>query len=145
LGHPSLQKELKLGDTLCLRRPAPSCVRPGCVLRFTPLLRQGYHNDSTPCRETLCFVYTCDGAADSDKTYGPKASRGASHFATLPLRFLCSFIEQSHPIWQDGYHDHALRAEESLEDVARYIVMNPVRAGLVKSVREYPLWDAKWL
>lgn len=48
-------------------------------------------------------------------------------------------------IWQEGYHDHALRHEENLIDVARYLVMNPVRAGLVKSVREYPLWDAKWL
>jgi putative transposase len=48
-------------------------------------------------------------------------------------------------IWQQGFHDHALRVEESLPDVARYIVMNPVRAGLVKTVRQYPLWDAKWL
>lgn len=48
-------------------------------------------------------------------------------------------------IWQEGYHDHALRAEESVVDVARYIIMNPVRAGLVKSIRDYPLWDAKWL
>jgi len=48
-------------------------------------------------------------------------------------------------IWQAGYHDHALRKEEDIRDVARYIVMNPVRAGLVRSVREYPLWDAKWL
>lgn len=48
-------------------------------------------------------------------------------------------------IWQEGYHDHALRSEECLQDVARYIVMNPVRAGLVKSVREYSLWDAKWI
>jgi len=48
-------------------------------------------------------------------------------------------------IWQEGYYDHALRSEESLLDVARYIVMNPVRAGLVQSIREYPLWDAQWL
>jgi REP element-mobilizing transposase RayT len=54
-------------------------------------------------------------------------------------------IGQDTAIWQDGYHDHALRSEESVEDVARYIVMNPVRAGLVKSIRQYPLWDAKWL
>jgi len=57
--------------------------------------------------------------------------------------------EQGHPppkqIWQEGYHDHALRNEENLKDTARYIIMNPVRAGLVKSVRDYPLWDAKWL
>ncbi len=48
-------------------------------------------------------------------------------------------------IWQKSYHDHALRKEESVQDVARYIVMNPVRAGIVKSVREYPLWDAQCL
>lgn len=48
-------------------------------------------------------------------------------------------------IWQEGYHDHALRKEEDLKDTARYIIMNPVRAGLVKSVRDYPLWDAKWI
>ena len=48
-------------------------------------------------------------------------------------------------IWQKGYHDHALRREECVQDVARYVVMNPVRAGIVQSVREYPLWDAQWL
>lgn len=48
-------------------------------------------------------------------------------------------------VWQEGYYDHALRAEEDLQDTAHYIVMNPVRAGLVSSVRDYPLWDAKWL
>jgi len=48
-------------------------------------------------------------------------------------------------VWQEGYHDHALRSEESLIDVARYVVMNPVRAGLVRSVLEYPLCDAKWI
>ena len=48
-------------------------------------------------------------------------------------------------IWQEGYHDHALRAEEDTQAVARYIIHSPVRAGLVKTVRNYPLWDAIWL
>ncbi|RTE65225.1 transposase [Amphritea opalescens] len=48
-------------------------------------------------------------------------------------------------IWQKGFHDHAVRREEDLVDIARYIVMNPVRAGLVTSIREYALWDAVWL
>lgn len=48
-------------------------------------------------------------------------------------------------IWQRGFHDHALRSEESIKDVARYIVANPLRAGLVKSVRDYPFWNAAWL
>jgi REP element-mobilizing transposase RayT len=49
------------------------------------------------------------------------------------------------PIWQDGYHDHALRQEEDLRDIARYIVRNPLRAGLVTRLGDYPHWDAKWL
>jgi REP element-mobilizing transposase RayT len=48
-------------------------------------------------------------------------------------------------IWAQGYHDHALRAEEDMVDVARYVVLNPVRAGLVRRVGDYPFWDAAWV
>jgi len=48
-------------------------------------------------------------------------------------------------VWQTGYYDRAIRREEDLEAVARYIVANPLRAGIAESVRDYPLWDAKWL
>jgi REP element-mobilizing transposase RayT len=48
-------------------------------------------------------------------------------------------------IWADGFHDHALREDEALVDCARYIVLNPVRAGLVVRVGDYPFWDAVWL
>jgi putative transposase len=41
-------------------------------------------------------------------------------------------------VWQPGYHDHALREEESLEHVARYIVGNPIRAGLAEQANQYP-------
>jgi len=47
--------------------------------------------------------------------------------------------------WQSGYHDRALRDDEDLRPFARYIVANPLRAGLVKKVGDYPLWDACWL
>ena len=49
------------------------------------------------------------------------------------------------PVWQPGYQDRALRREESIVHVARYIVANPLRAGLVRTVRDYPHWDAVWL
>lgn len=48
-------------------------------------------------------------------------------------------------LWASAYHDHALRAEEDVQAVARYIVANPVRAGLVRRVGDYPFWDAVWL
>ena len=48
-------------------------------------------------------------------------------------------------IWQRGFYDHALRNDEDLRDVARYVIANPLRAGLVQSIGEYPHWDAIWL
>jgi len=47
--------------------------------------------------------------------------------------------------WESGFHDRALRREEDLLTVARYIVGNPLRAGLVKRVADYPYWNAAWL
>ncbi|PKM10009.1 MAG: transposase [Gammaproteobacteria bacterium HGW-Gammaproteobacteria-3] len=48
-------------------------------------------------------------------------------------------------IWQKGFYDRGLRAEEDVAAVARYIIANPLRAGLVDSVGDYPHWDAVWL
>ncbi|MCK0152576.1 transposase [Alcanivorax sp. S6407] len=48
-------------------------------------------------------------------------------------------------VWQFGFHDHAVRDEESLTNIARYIVANPLRAGLVLNVRDYPHWDCTWV
>jgi len=47
--------------------------------------------------------------------------------------------------WQTNYHDHAIRQDEDLRKVARYIVANPLRAGLAEQIGDYPLWDAMWL
>ena len=48
-------------------------------------------------------------------------------------------------VWQRGFHDHALRRDEDLVAVARYVVANPVRAGLVRHIGDYPHWNAVWL
>ena len=48
-------------------------------------------------------------------------------------------------VWQSGFHDHALRAEEDIRQFARYVVTNPLRAGLCDTLAAYPLWDAVWV
>jgi len=53
-------------------------------------------------------------------------------------------VEAVH-VWQDGFHDRAIRKEDDLPEVARYIIANPLRAGLVKKIGDYSLWDAIWL
>ena len=46
--------------------------------------------------------------------------------------------------WQKGYYDYALRAEKDLVGMPGYVIANPVRAGLVESEDDYPLWDSIW-
>lgn len=48
-------------------------------------------------------------------------------------------------LWQASFHDHALRSDEDLQETARYIIGNPLRAGLVRRIMDYPFWNAVWL
>jgi len=54
-------------------------------------------------------------------------------------------VQLGSPIWQTGFYDHAVRKDEDIQTIARYIVANPIRAGLVTIVGDYPHWDAMWL
>lgn len=49
------------------------------------------------------------------------------------------------PIWQRGFHDHAVRDGEDIRQMARYVIANPLRAGLVARIGDYPFWNAAWL
>jgi REP element-mobilizing transposase RayT len=60
-------------------------------------------------------------------------------------RAVNAHLKRRGPLWQRGFHDRAIRREEDVQAVARYIVANPIRAGLVRRVHDYPLWDAKWV
>src|SRR5262249_31793266 len=41
-------------------------------------------------------------------------------------------------LWQKGYFEHVLRDDEVTEIVMRYILANPVRAGLCTAPKDYP-------
>jgi len=66
-------------------------------------------------------------------------------FKVCYLRRINEHLNRQGALWQKSFYDHALRKEEDVRDVVRYIVANPMRAGLVKNVGDYPLWDAIWL
>ncbi len=48
-------------------------------------------------------------------------------------------------VWSRAFHDRALRDESDLLPAARYLVANPLRAGLVERIGDYPFWGAAWL
>ena len=47
-------------------------------------------------------------------------------------------------LWARAYHDRAMRCWREVRVAARYIVENPLRAGLSKSVGDYSFWDTVW-
>jgi putative transposase len=44
-------------------------------------------------------------------------------------------------LFQDRYHAKVIESEEYLEEACRYVLLNPVRAGLCKSESDWP-WAA---
>ena len=71
-------------------------------------------------------------------------------YATSDASDLCAFVVHykkltgyeysrrwGRRLWQPGYYDRVLRDDESTEAVARYVLENPVRAGLAKRLGEY--------
>lgn len=72
-------------------------------------------------------------------------SRVLQRFKASTARALLDTGLAGAPVWAKGFHDHALRADEELRHAARYIIMNPVRAGLVHRIGDYPYWNAIWL
>jgi putative transposase len=41
-------------------------------------------------------------------------------------------------LWVSGYYDRVLRDGESTMEAVRYVMMNPIRAGLARHVGDYP-------
>lgn len=96
--------------------------------------------------ETLAFVIMPDhlhwlmqlnGTHDLSAIVGYVKSESA--------RCINKHMNSTQRLWQRGFHDHALRRDEDLPNVARYVIANPLRAGLVDKIGNYPLWDAVWL
>ncbi|MEW5958017.1 MAG: hypothetical protein AB1801_09860 [Chloroflexota bacterium] len=50
-------------------------------------------------------------------------------------------------MWQAGFRDDGLRTPTAIRAPVRYVVLNPVKAGLVTRPKDYPYvaWDAAWL
>ncbi|PNB70961.1 transposase [Pseudomonas sp. GW456-E7] len=64
---------------------------------------------------------------------------------SLSTRAVNMSVGRKGSLWQQGYHDRALRRDDDLVKLARYVVANPLRAGLVGKLGDYPLWDAIWV
>jgi REP element-mobilizing transposase RayT len=41
-------------------------------------------------------------------------------------------------LWDEGYHDRILRKDSDVRQIVRYILWNPVKAGLTTRPAQYP-------
>lgn len=72
-------------------------------------------------------------------------SKVVGKFKSLATRNVNQLGRRQYPLWQKSFHDAGLRREDDVKAAARYLVGNPVRAGLCDSVMGYPYWNAVWL
>lgn len=91
------------------------------------------------CAETLCYVVMPDHLHWLMLLHQGKLSDVVRRLKGRSARAIGGSV------WQANYFDHAVRKDEDLRTIARYIVANPLRANLVKRIGDYPLWDAVWL
>jgi putative transposase len=78
------------------------------------------------------LLATCDGKSVSTrmKLFGRWMSRNTGG----------RLLEQG-CTWQDGFHDTRVRSAKQFQFVCGYIEENPVRAGLVKTLSDWP-WSS---
>jgi REP element-mobilizing transposase RayT len=65
-------------------------------------------------------------------------------FKSFTANKINALLGRSGQLWQEQYHDHAIRKDEVLNDVVLYLLNNPVRAGLVKDFHDWPFWYCRW-
>ena len=122
------------------RRPLFANFKLGRVL-----VNQFRASDSAGLSQTLAFVVMPDHCHWLIVLKKRTLSVVAGRVKARSAKSVHALTGESGALWQPGFHDHALRQEEDIPAIARYIVANPLRAGLVNLVGEYPLWDAIWL
>ena len=68
-------------------------------------------------------------------------SRFVADWASTSAHLTNKAVGEKGPLWQEGFHDHAVRCTERIEDVVEYIHCNPVRRGLVTDSNAWP-WSS---
>lgn len=66
-------------------------------------------------------------------------------FKSFTSKAINKYLHLSGSVWQTGYHEHAVRRDEDLNQIREYCLNNPVRAGLVDDFHAYPYWRCRWV
>jgi len=159
-GHGPLLRDNKPGHR-ALRRGRVSLPGQAYLVTSTTMGRQSFFIDfQAGCAAARCFE-DCTVLRDArmlawvlmpDHAHwlvqlggnGP-LDRVMNRIKSASARMANRILARRGTLWGSSYHDHALRSDEDLRDVARYVVTNPLRAKLVRRIGDYPFWNAIWV
>lgn len=140
-GRVSLAHHYYLVTTVCECRTAhfsdPTCAAAAAsVLREVRIWR-----DSTP----QCWVLMPDHLHILLQLgYSESLSHLMNRMKSVTAHAAIGSDRSRGRIWMRGFHDRAIRGEEDLQAVARYVIENPIRAGLVDTLDAYPFLGCAW-
>ena len=146
-------KALRTGRTSCVQgvyHVTFSTARRAPIFRDHRLARAACRTLASSARdaevEFLCWVLMPDHFHGLVRVLGRQTlSRAVQRIKGRACAACCGVPGTPARIWARAFHDHAVRRDEDLQDIARYIIANPLRAGLAGDVMDYPYWDAFWM
>ena len=110
------------------------------------MIRSLIHSDGCGWTETFAFVVMPDHVHWCIRLGYEKCLSdivcSVKRYSARELKTLTSLNDR---IWQSGFHDRALRSGDDLVATSRYVVANPLRAGLAHKIGDYAHWDAVWM
>ena len=121
--------------TVCARRPPPPFLAADVVAFALGQLRQCMTDEALA---VLAYCFMPD--------HVHLVIQGASEHADL-RRAVARWKQvtgywyskrSGRHLWLTGYHDHVLRGRDPLMVFVRYVLRNPVKAGLAVSLGQYP-------
>lgn len=71
-------------------------------------------------------------------SYGKSLQNWVAAFKRHTAYHLKSVVGGGTRLWQKKFYEHVVRNDESLKNIAEYIVLNPVRKGMVENWNEFP-------
>ncbi|MDZ4811849.1 MAG: transposase [Pseudomonadota bacterium] len=140
-GRANLHGQIYLITTCCSDRQP----RFGDFWAAAQVARLSHDPTLWPHARLLCWMLMPDHWHGLVELHSGSISDTVSRFKACTSRAINAIERRRGALWQSGFHDHALRDDEDALACARYVIANPIRAGLVRSCRDWPFWNAVWL
>jgi putative transposase len=120
--------------TVCLARPASALNLPACAETVVSVVRR-LENDAD------IRLHAATVMPDHVHLLGALGERLSLGRVVSKLKGLTNgAVGAAGGRWQENFFDHRLRPEAEADAFARYIFLNPYRAGLVSRDRVWPYW-----